>query len=85
VAEATIPVLATLKVAAKVPAEILAKCSSKAEYPAMKMGAGMFPGNKTCEGKSKFRQRRRPESHPFSHLFSVLLLAAYSLSKTISA
>jgi hypothetical protein len=78
VAEATLAVLAMLKVAAKVLAKILATCSGKAECPSMKMGAAKLPGNKTCEGKSKFWRRRWLESHPFSHLFVVLLLAAYS-------
>jgi hypothetical protein len=43
VAEATVPILATLKAAAEIPATWsgMAECSA------------MFPGNKSCEGKKR--------------------------------
>jgi hypothetical protein len=52
VVEATILVMATLKAAAKVPAEISATWSGTAESPATKIGVAMLPGNKSCKGKS---------------------------------
>jgi hypothetical protein len=53
VVEATVPVLATLKAAAKVPPKIPATCSGNTEGPAMKIGTTMFPGDQACKGKKR--------------------------------
>jgi hypothetical protein len=62
-AEATVPILGTLKTAAKVPAETPTMCSGTTKCLATKIGTAMLPGNKSCKGKSYFRQW--PESHCF--------------------
>jgi hypothetical protein len=74
-AEATVPVPATLKAAAKVSAEIPMTCSGTAECLVTKMRAAMLPGNKACEEKASSSRKAILSFSPFS----VLLLEAYSL------